>query len=165
MSESNKIISLSPGLKELQVSPEDLQVQVLPEPTPEFIFDPKPQGQGLLENIFSFARRPFSGLAQLFGEATPLGVNVSSSASYLSFGQLFVFGSAARSFTVTNNGDQNANLMFSTSMPYSVTAGRSLPPGQSASFSVYFSPTRPGTYNAYVTGTYGISIALNGSAK
>ena len=165
MSESTKISSSQPSTpQEMPSLDQELQVELPPDSKLSVILEPAPQDEGLLGNIISFARHPLSGLAQLFSPASPLSVNVSANPSYLSFGQVNVFGSATRSFSVTNSGDQDANLMFTTSVPYSVSSGRTIKPGQSAYFSVIFNPTKPGTFNTYVTGNYGISIALSGSA-
>jgi hypothetical protein len=69
-----------------------------------------------------------------------------------------------RSFAVTNNGDRDAQLNLSAAPPFSVSGGRTIKPGATEYFSVSFNPSRAGSFHAYVTGSHGISIALDGTA-
>jgi hypothetical protein len=96
--------------------------------------------------------------------AEPTAANLSVNPSYISFGQLNVYGSASRSFSVTNNGDREAQVSFSASSPFNASGVRTIKPRETAYFSVSFNPSRAGHFHGFITGSHGISIALDGAA-
>lgn len=168
MVDSNKIMSFPACFSPENSSEAELPLTVSLEPNPEITFDPERSFPSLLENILSRAPHSLFGFAQLFAPAdaspSPPPARLSANPSSIYFGQWNVYQSASQSFRVTNNGGQVANLMLSTISPYSVSPGRAIKPGGTESFIVFFNPIQPGTFNRYVTGSHGISIALSGSA-
>jgi hypothetical protein len=166
MSDSIKVESVLSSLPEpLECTPEDLPITVVLEPDPPTLpFSTPSHDQGLFEKLFSPSPRAWSGSTKLFSPAGPATVNLSANPTSIYFGRVNVFGTVSRSFSVINFGNSSALLSLSASFPFNVGGGRTIKPGSSAYFTVNFNPSQAGTFSGYVSGTYGISVALSGTA-